>query len=277
MNIVYILCPARSGSTFLQFLLSNHEKIVGIGELNEVLKKYCGNTESLSKSVTCSCGNPAKLCLFWGPILKNIDSIKPKDGFIEILQYFKKRFPDKILLDSSKSGTFLEDFYLNTLRPCDSQNIHIKLLFLIRDFRGWSTSIKKHNLRLNRNKIWKNSIIVNSYRWLFTSLKWFRKVQRLNIPFLPVYYENLVFDLDSQLKRIYNFLNLNYLDANVYSPIETHELFGSPSLKSDPEKMTNIVYDTEWMKNYFFFLIGPTLFPPALFNSIYASSTSVSK
>ena len=64
MDVVYILSLARSGSTFLQFLLGGHPKVVGIGEVGHVLEQYCKTIGSSKVTSHCSCGAQSGLCPF---------------------------------------------------------------------------------------------------------------------------------------------------------------------------------------------------------------------
>jgi len=136
-------------------------------------------------------------------------------------------------------------------------------------------SIRKHHSKAGKKKIWNYSIIINSYRWLYTSLRWLLKLKKFKVPFLQIYYDHLVFDTNNQLQRIYDFLILPHHSNATMMPSDTHELYGSPGMKRDPRKLSRIIYDNEWMQNLRFFLLGPIFIPPAIFNSIYAKKTLV--
>jgi len=138
LDIVYILSPARSGSTFLQLLLGGHPNIVGIGEVKHVLKEYC-QTQSPKNPAhgdQCSCGQEPRKCPFWGPILDDLSGASMETAVKLILEHFSRLFPDKMLIDSSKSGEFLENYYLKKLCLDDDLQIQLKILYLVRDFRG---------------------------------------------------------------------------------------------------------------------------------------------
>lgn len=280
MDVIYILSPARSGSTFLQSLIGSHEKIIGIGEVSHVLKVYCqGVTPPLlseKNSKHCSCGFERDECIFWGTVLGKLPLLSREAGFEVVLKQFDKVFTNKVLLDSSKSGNFLEEYYLPRLRSCKSKELclKVKVLFLVRDFRGWVTSIKKHHLRLGRSKIWDTSTLVNSYKWLYTTLKWLYRLGKHDIPFLPIFYDNLIFDTENQMQRIYDFIELPCPCDIAVSYTGIHELYGSPTVKSNPHRMNSIAYDNDWMQNWTFSLWGPAFVMPALFNALYAKRTA---
>jgi hypothetical protein len=277
MDVVYILSPARSGSTFLQFLLGGHEQIIPLGEVSHVLQEYCRTRSSLTATGHCSCGSLRQSCPFWGAILKKLPILTPQDGFRLILERSSQVYPAKILVDASKSGVFLEEHYLNHIQQGNRLQIRLRIIFLVRDFRGWVTSIRNHRVRKGEGNFWKKSRIISSYRWLYTSIKWLYRVRNLNLPFLPVYYEHLVFNTERELRRIYDFLGLVCTRTIALSPQATHELYGSPTMKADTKNLSQIVYDTQWMKDWRFALYGPILSLPIWFNYWYADRIGYSQ
>ena len=196
MEVAYILSPARSGSTFLQTLIGAHPQVVGIGEVSHVLREYCQTPvpRNPAHGGHCSCGAQPELCPFWGSILGDLPRLAPGMGFRHILEHFAHTFPGKTMVDSSKSGGFLENFYLSHAKSEGEPEVQLKILYLVRDFRGWVTSIRKHRSRAGTGTFWNSSIVLNSYRWFYTSTKWLLRIRRYAVPFLPVYYEHLVFD-----------------------------------------------------------------------------------
>lgn len=275
MDVAYILSPARSGSTFLQFLLSGHPEVVGLGEVRQVLKEYRRNGGPVKRSRGCSCGKKAEHCSFWGPVLRDLPGLSHQAAFNRVLTQFESLFPGKVLIDSSKSGAFLESHYLPALLAAEGSEINLKVLYLVRDFRGWVTSVKKHRARVSRTSWWFDSEVLTSYNWLYSSIKWLCRVRRHQIEVLPVYYEHLVFDTNHQLRRIFSFLGVNGFDVTASSSKEVHELYGSASMKSDPHGSSRIVYDTSWMENVGFVAWGALFILPAMFNMYYARKISV--
>ncbi|MDB4442857.1 sulfotransferase, partial [bacterium] len=278
--IIYILSLSRSGSTFLQSLIGSHGEIVGIGEVGHVLKEYCQEITppilSENKSNHCSCGVERKECVFWGAVLRKLPLLSKEAGFELVLKHFNNVFPNKVLLDSSKSINILEEYYLPRLGTLKDRGLglNVKVLFLVRDFRGWVTSIKKHNLRLGRSKIWYTSTLVNSYKWLYVTLRWLRKLKNQDIAFLPICYDNLIFDTEMQMQRIYEFIELPWRNGIKVSYADIHELYGNLNVRSNPRRMDSIVYDNDWMHNWNFSIWSPAYAPVALFNASYARRTA---
>lgn len=62
IRVLYIMGAGRSGSTILDILLSQHERIVGVGELVRFLRPDWNEEEP------CSCGSPSFSCAFWAKV-----------------------------------------------------------------------------------------------------------------------------------------------------------------------------------------------------------------
>lgn len=270
MQVIYLMSPVRSGSTFLQFLLSGHPEIVGLGEIASVIRFLHGQAKKHKQLGQCSCGEQANECVFWGGLLDQLKGMGSEVGFEAVLNHFQALYPGKLLLDSSKDDVVIKDLYLKT-HIVDKQDI--KVLFLVRDFRGWSASLKKHSQSHQMNSIWQTNLIILSYRWFYTTLRRHSWLKQQGIPFLWVHYENLVFDTDRQLQRIYRFLELPMPDQIKMAPKESHELFGS-WIKGDPVMSQQIVYDRKWMSDMHFTVFGPLIIAPAYLNMLSATKRS---
>ena len=95
INIIFILCPPKSGSTLIEILLGSHHDIFSIGERRV-------------DSQICNCGSEIKKCIFWSKInsmssSKNIvndinENSNPKH-FYELFNYILEYSGKKIILD----------------------------------------------------------------------------------------------------------------------------------------------------------------------------------
>ena len=63
-DIVYIMGPARSGTTVLEILLANNPNIFGVGELTHIFR------DGFIRDVLCSCGKPTSQCSTWSAVLQ---------------------------------------------------------------------------------------------------------------------------------------------------------------------------------------------------------------
>jgi len=189
-------------------------------------------------------------------------------GLDQILQHSSDMYPGKIMLDSSKSTQFLKDFYLSEKMK---RNLDIKVLSLSRDFRGWITSVLKYRKRAGMFGWWHTNKLLNAYRWLYTTIRWKYKLNQWSVPVQPVFYENLIFDMETSLDQIYQFLEINDAVTKL-QPLEAHELYGSPAMKENSDRMYQVIYDPAWMNDLYFNIFGILLSPVYIYNAYLAKS-----
>ena len=106
------------------------------------------------------------------------------------------------------------------------------------------------------------------------TLKSLYKLKNQDIAFLPICYDNLIFDTEMQMQRIYEFIELPWRNGIKVSYADIHELYGNLNVRSNPRRMDNIVYDNDWMHNWNFSIWSPAYAPVALFNALYARRTA---
>ncbi len=272
-KIAYIYSPARSGSTFLQFLLSNHPDMIGLGELYRVVQDINHKSEEIWDGIDCSCGSVAADCDFWSELVRRADSAPPITAG-DVVGRFAQKFPDKVLIDSSKNGDEIDRYLAN-------DQVELKMIILVRDYRGWVLSALKYNrLRREKSSGTGNSLsftynrVIMSYRWLYSTAKRMMVARRKNIDVLHVYYENLVFDTEKQTQRINEFLGIDATEMRLdVKPENSHELYGNSSLRSDSRKSSSIVYDMTWLTDGRLAFYSVVLFPVSVFCSWLAQST----
>ena len=97
-TLIYIASDNRSGSTLLDYLLSNHDQMVSVGELLNLDDHL--NHIGFGKfwNWSCSCGKPLEACPFWSKVIEeyerrqgtSIYGVKtkyfhPRAGFVQLL------------------------------------------------------------------------------------------------------------------------------------------------------------------------------------------------
>lgn len=263
MKVVYIAGLARSGSTFLQLLLSSHTEIVGLGEIAQTLENLNTLIDQSGKLRLCSCGLDILGCSFWGPVAKRLEHASIQKAHHEILERFKNEFPERLLVDSSKSRKHLKNLYVENLSLSD---VELKIIFLVRDFRGWALSYARHARMQTSGAFW---YLINSYRWFYANLKLMRYLRTKKTDFLCVSYERLVFDTTRQLKRITDFLSVPYQSKMINMDSATaHDVFGNV-MKNDPSRRTRILYDDSWIRDWRPSVLTPFLLPVHWFNHVF--------
>lgn len=86
-SVIYIMSDVRSGSTLLEYMLSQNKSVVSLGELHHVDSYFSEGYWGKRWGYNCSCGNKLSECEFWN----NIISDENKDEIKEItLRYHRK-------------------------------------------------------------------------------------------------------------------------------------------------------------------------------------------
>jgi hypothetical protein len=263
LRVVFIAGLPRSGSTFLQLLLSSHREAVGLGEVGQTLKNLKSLVNQKQGLRPCSCGFSIINCSFWGPLAKRLENIPIQQAHFQVLRRFRSEFPGKLLVDSSKNAKYLKDLYIKN--KC-LHDVEMKIIFLVRDSRGWALSYTKHSKAEADNAFY---YVKNSYRWLSANWKLMRYLRVMKTDFVCVSYEGLVFDTRRHLKRITDFLRIPYESGMLDMGMATaHDIYGS-RMKNDHRKRTGILYDDSWIRDWRPSVLAPLLLPVHWFNHLF--------
>lgn len=282
MKLIYIQSLSRSGSTFLQQVLAAQSGCVSLGEVHRVLtnssmkredpyddaRRSIGNPHTHDKS-PCSCGASKEECAFWGPVIKSITGRPLKECYTELTKIFQEQYPGHTLVDSSKLARGYQENYVanGLIEPAD-----VRVILLIRDYRAWCHSMRKRNkIRYASGHYPPGyfSYVADAYRWLFNNRNATHELLQSNIPCCIVSYERLVFDFESEIKRILLFLSRDPESFELESLPNMHELFGSQSMKTTDDGAKRRIapsYDPTWLSDSSSIYYGPILFPVAKFN-----------
>lgn len=264
MNIAYILGLGHSGSTFLQLVLSTHPDVVGMGEIDKLLKELEAGVAEKDIPL-CSCGETITNCSVWGELKPHLKGLNKQEALKKILTHFEAQFPHTTMVDASKSLHFLRDCY----QPNKHPDHKIKVILVIRDIRSWLNSVKKTNLRKGRKNY---GAVYEGYRWLNANLRNLKYLKNSNFEYKVVVYEDLVFRYESVQADLFKFLELSPAPS-IQLPAKSHDIYGN-RMKNDPSKQGKIVYDHAWMKNGYQPLVSMLLSPQYVFNKqFYAIST----
>lgn len=258
-ELVYISCRGHSGSTLLDLMLSGHPRLIGVGEVYSLFDP-ARNFLNRPKEVRCSCGKQMDQCDFWG---KTTDLLRERwtagASEQELYRLFLSSFyeyfgQDAIPVDISKT-----DDALNTLKTLE--DINIKVVFLVRDVRSWTISMRD---TIRRSKDFALTDLIRKYGWRLgkpflgrMSSKFFwhwyilnRRTQRLlrdnGLSFIQIGYEELCLYPDFIMKKISEFLKLEYTeDMLTLTDKQSHVLLGN-RMRSQKEKRRRVAYDDRW-------------------------------
>jgi len=213
MNLIYIVGTSFSGSSLLGFILGSTGGVFDAGEL-----KFF-NRVQVKGGEKCTCGSFVTSCPFWSIVhsrgfevyevpsfhrkyiiaIKIILGIKvKKDSIIcreelELLNEIHRIQGAAYILDTSKSLWRLQ--YLLRCR-----DINLKILFLKRGMCGSVSSFVKH-----RFGFWRGLFIYKLNNFL---IRKFLKNNKLD--YLYVEYDSLCKNTDAELKRIGEYLGIDY-------------------------------------------------------------------
>jgi|GEM_PF-4559426 len=248
----------HSGSTFLQMLLSAHEQMVGLGEISLLIKNMHENNISPSKMPDCSCGAKAVDCEMWGDFLASSENGNDDiQTFEKIINRFKVKFPNKILVDSSKNLQSFKKYY----KEISSLDVEVSVILLVRDFRSWVISREKNNKRKHRKDY---GLVYNAHKWYYRNRRKLKFLHKNNFPYTVISYEDLVLQKEKSLKKITELLNITNQFTDLKNA-EMHDIYGN-RMKNDPSKSKQFFYDNKWMKNNKTVFLSPFLMLPYSLN-----------
>jgi len=252
-TVIYISCLGHSGSTILQYLLASHMNILGAGEIYQIAQTEIFH----NNSYICSCGYTVDLCPLWHNfyITKYNTEI---EFYKQLIKFLEDEYPHiNYLVDTSKSIQGLSP-WVNLIK--ESLISEIKILFLVRDVRGWVLSEKSRRLR---KKISPRPLFLSCFDWKRRQKRILKSLQNFGLNFLIVSYESLIFNTQFALSRIAKFINLP-LESNTYeinlSNAIVHDVFGN-RMKNDFFKRSMITYDDSWQYHLGINLLIPVLCP----------------
>jgi hypothetical protein len=141
------------------------------------------------------------------------------------------------------------------------KDINVKVIFLIRDVRSWTVSMRDV---ARRAKDFEISDLIKKYRWkalkLFvsrTSIKFFwhwyilnRRTQRFlsesGLPAVQVGYEELCLSSELVMNRIGEFLELGYREDMLSLGDVNSHIIGGNRMRNQQDKRRRIAYDDRW-------------------------------
>lgn len=259
---IYIAGVGHSGSTILDMALGVHSKIVGLGEIYPYLIRNKEERIKQLKRSTCSCMKQGNECDFWST---TVDISKHERGnvksYLELHNYFSNKFgKETILLDSSKNSyPVLKEI---------AKHFDLKIVFLTRDYRSWIYS------RVSRLK---KPVLFFAAQWFAENKKIGYRLNKMNLNFIRVGYEELALYPQKILAEICNYIDVDF-DERMTVPANTssHIINGNIS-RADPLKRKTIKYDMRWMTSLRIILWHPFLFPLHFMNKKQVYSNFLSE
>ena len=231
MNIIYINGLSRSGTTYLSSELVNELGAISIGESIKNIEIYQDNSELdryKREDRKCTCGEYPNQCEFWSDILSDAETLKDREVFELILKKIKTEYPsDALIIDTSKTTKRLDQFY--TKDVLNKYGINIIVINLIRHCYGQIDSYQSYHKKWNRKGI-RASIFTDAIYWLYKNYANINFFKKSEIKSKTVFYEDLIFERESTISAIKDFVNRNFKQYSSHQPL-MHEMSGNEGFK----------------------------------------------
>ena len=260
MTVVFIACLPKSGSTVLELIMSNNPGFWGLGEVYQLIRDGSLVWQHLSDPLcACSCGKLASECEFWSEVTNRFSD---RDGTGEferydfVLRQASRTFgADCTVIDSSKDIAALA-----LLRRISW--ISLKVIYLIKDVRAWTTSQcaseererrrALHDRGINllpKSRLWRH--LESNPFWIFHS--WYRRNRQLRdyvvtsgIESRQISYEGLCLNSEDTLKNLRGFLGFSSDVRTVnLSSLTSHNILGN-RMRFQQNKRAVVMYDNRW-------------------------------
>ena len=265
-KIVFITSLERSGSTILDLTLGQHPEMISFGEVARVLKPHCGGGMETVVDRPCSCGESVKHCRFWGPLTNRIagreHELSLTDCYALFLDVFSEVFGNNYIpIDSSKFFKAMD-----ALWKLEHEGLDFRVLFTIRDVRGWilsSRSADRRKREIPYMRVFSHDIL-NSWRpylrhnilrsipfwfpleWYIRNMTIDRYLRKKKLKRIRLSYEKFALEHEHEMPEICRFIGVN--DETTLKVPESHVVRGN-RVAFDQQKQTSIRYDVKWLKN----------------------------
>ena len=242
-TIIYIAGLQRSGTTLLNIILGGHSRLIGVGEVFQLLKCQGEDfylTEKLDED--CSCGARVRECTFWGEVSRRLHAGSAgalDERYSMVREVFMELFgPDSVMVDSSKSLRYLKLL-------AGTSDASFSVIHLTKDARAHCISqidnAKRKGLPANRR-----NPFVQMRKWYRTNLAFSRFLDAQVPTYFRMGYEELSLYPDKLVPAVTDWLRLDYeprmLELN---PGECHIIHGN-RMRGQADKNRKIRYDNRW-------------------------------
>lgn len=248
-RVIFILSLGHSGSTLLDLLLGSSPEAVSCGELYDVARGK--NARGGDDQGVCGCGLSIKDCPVWSKVKATcLDTNSDKETYCCALKAIAGE-TNRVIIDSSKRL----DAYQAAVALAKAGEIDLKVLFLVRDVRGWTASYVARN---KKNNLPKESVVRLMMRWNKHNQQLENSLKQNETEYLAVSYEELIFDTPGTLKKVCDFGGVQIGDGETFA--DNHVGLGNRT-KNNAKKKFEIVYDARWLHdsniNRWFALLWP--------------------
>ncbi len=256
-RLVYIAGAGHSGTTMLGLILGQHSRLVGQGEVFQVLRvgsEHVGLDEIRQKKTVCSCGNTLEGCAFWGKVDVALKKNRPTsygERFEVVLDIMEELFGRECLgVDTSKSTEAMAGIL--------NRGFDVRVIHLIKDVRAYTISYmdrakvrQSRGLSVSRKK---EGLSEHSMRYpAYYFLEWYSRNRRIqqflqaqSVASIQVGYEELCLYPSLMIGKICEFLGISMEPGmlTLENSSHSHIIRGNRMRHSSEKK--SIRYDNRW-------------------------------
>ena len=229
-QFIFIIGAPRSGTTWLQSMISAHPRVASLGGVEQTL--FSSYLQPLIERWEFEAKNIEK-----GRWEQGLPCIWTKSEFNNLIETFTRKVYSKFL-EKNKDATHILDKhpeYSNCTSTIKNILPNAKFVHLTRDGRDVAVSLKsvKERVGFGTGTVWGAA-----YEWkkCLSNAKRAKKFGREY--YLELTYDELLLDGYGNLMRLFEFLNLEYDEALVRSMLENF------SYKNKPVSEANVAVDS---------------------------------
>ena len=260
---VNVMSLGHSGSTILSIALGAAPGVMSVGEVSATVRRMD------EPQRRCTCGETAEDCPLWSQILSD-EKLRASKSFhhayARLYAHALSKPELRVIVDSSKRLCTLYE------RPTN-QEIAAKVLFLVRDPRGFTASYyRKQLLQRKRGRqggqgagqghwLLVKDLFMAAFLWWYGNRRMLRAMRRLGMDYLVVSYERMVFEPENVEQELSSFLGVPISLRDFSSPERNLHILRGNALRHDPERSSRLVYDYSWFYDPWVRRMGPLLSP----------------
>jgi hypothetical protein len=243
MNLAYLTSLPHSGSTVFNLLAGTHPEIVGLGEVEESVKRVAGRRDEYARA-TCSCGETVPGCPVWGRVFEAVKSDRPgsrRERYAAAAAAFRAAYGDATwAVDTSKLHEPLAEL-------AGYDGFDLRAVHLVRDVRGSIVSMAEVKRRKSgRRGAAPFRAVELGWKWWRRNLKIARALDGLGVPHLRLGYEESCFAPGETLGLVAKLLGAGPPPAAIDLRESKHHLIVGNRMRRDPDKQS-LQYDPRWL------------------------------
>ena len=242
-DIIFISSMTHSGSTLLNIILGGHNRLIGLGEIFQLIRDRSKGLQLFEKlDDQCSCGAQIKECPIWGKVANRLSENCPEsvlDRYDIVQDVFYQQFgSDKVIVDSSKRLSYAKLLHRHPA-------VNVKMIHLVKDVRAYCISQIDLAIRKDK-KLKKRNPYKHMREWYKDNREMYEFFQTENIPVFRLGYEELSLYPEKIVSLLSKNLDIHFDESMLdLTPGNNHIAHGN-RMAQQKEKSAKIYYDNRW-------------------------------